>query len=152
MSHLALKPESFATDSNLLKGSLRYMQGAALRPSLTLARHLGLLVHSTRVNQLQLIPPTSYGGVLRHLSPEPNRPSPLYRGGVPVGGRGVNLPILFGHQFSHTIGSPHSRVNLFLFSSYIIPKPASNVKAIMATTKELFLLLLPSPLVRDVLL
>ena len=34
----------------------------------------------------------------------------LYIGGVPVGGRGVNLPILFGHQFSHTIGSPHSRV------------------------------------------
>ena len=63
MSHKALKPESFATDSNLLKGSLRYMQGAALRPSLTLARHLGLLVHSTRVNQLQLIPPTSYSGV-----------------------------------------------------------------------------------------
>ena len=56
----------------------------------------------------------------------------LYIGGVPVGGRGVNLPILFGHQFSHTIGSPHSRVNLFLFSSYIIPKRASNVKAIMA--------------------
>ena len=140
MSHLALKPESFATNSNLLKGSLRYMQGAAERPSLTLARHLGLLIHLTRVNQLQLIPPTSYSGVLRHLSPEPNRPSPLYRGGVPVGGRGVNLPILFGHQFSHTIGSPHSRVNLFLFSSYIIPKPASNVKAIMASTKELFLL------------
>ena len=81
MSHKALKPESFATDSNLLKGSLRYMQGAALRPSLTLARHLGLLVHLTGVNQLQLIPPTSYGGVLRHLGPEPNRPSPLYRGG-----------------------------------------------------------------------
>ena len=140
MSHLALKPESFATDSNLLKGSLRYMQGAALRPSLTLARHLGLLVLLTGVNQLQLIPPTSYGGVLRHLSPEPNRPAPLYRGGVPVGGRGVNLPILFGHQFSHTIGSPHSRVNLFLFSSYIIPKPLRKVKAIMASTKELFLL------------
>ena len=120
------------------------MQGAAQQPSLTLARHLGLLVLLTGVNQLQLIPPTSYGGVLRHLNPEPIQPSPLYRGGVPVGWRGVNLPILFGHQFSHTIGSPHSRVNLFLFSSYIIPKRASNVKAIMATTKELFLLLQPS--------
>ena len=76
MSHLALKPEALAIASNLLKGSLRYMQGAALRPSLTLARHLGLLVLSTRVNQLHLIPPTSYGGVLRHLIPEPNRPSP----------------------------------------------------------------------------
>ena len=88
MSHKALKPESFATDSNLLKGSLRYMQGAALRPSLTLARHLGLLVHLTGVNQLQLIPPTSYGGVLRHLIPEPNRPSPTGAacGGV-LGGR-----------------------------------------------------------------
>ena len=140
MSPLVLEPGVLAMTPNLLRGSLRYMQGAALRPSLTLARHLGLLVHSTRVNQLQLIPPTSYGGVLRHLSPEPNRPSPLYRGGVPVGGRGVNLPIIHGHQFSHTIGSPHSRVNLFLFSSYIIPKRASNVKAIMASTKELFLL------------
>ena len=109
MSHLALKPEALAIASNLLKGSLRYMQGAALRPSLTLARHLGLLVRLTRVNQHHLIPPTSYGGVLRHLIPEPNRPSPLYRGGVPVGGRGVNLPIIHGHQFSHTIGSPHSR-------------------------------------------
>jgi len=42
--------------------------------------------------------------------------------------------------------------SLFLFSSYIIPKRASNVKAIMATTKELFLLLQPSLLVRDGLL
>ena len=81
MSHLALRPEALAIASNLLKGSLRYMQGAAQQPSLTLARHLGLLVLLTGVNQLQLIPPTSYSGVLRHLSPEPNRPSPLYRGG-----------------------------------------------------------------------
>ena len=81
MSHKALKPEALAITSNLLKGFLRYMQGAALRPSLTLARHLGLLVHLTGVNQHRLIPPTSYGGVLRHLIPEPNRPSPLYRGG-----------------------------------------------------------------------
>ena len=81
MSHLALRPEALAIASNLLKGSLRYMQGAAEQPSLTLARHLGLLVHLTGVNQHRMIPPTSYSGVLRHLSPEPNRPSPLYRGG-----------------------------------------------------------------------
>ena len=107
MSPPVLGPEALAITSNLLKGSLRYMQGAAQQPSLTLARHLGLLVLLTGVNQLQLIPPTSFCGVLRHLSPEPNRPSPLYRGGVPVGGRGVNLPILFGHQFSHIIGILH---------------------------------------------
>ena len=38
MSHKALRPEALAITSNLLKGSLRYMQGAAQQPSLTLAR------------------------------------------------------------------------------------------------------------------
>ena len=92
MSHLALKPEALAIASNLLKGSLRYMQGAAQQPSLTLARHLGLLVLLTGVNQHRMIPPTSYSGVLRHLSPEPNRPSPLYRGGGSCRGEGCQPP------------------------------------------------------------
>ena len=121
MSHTALGPETMAIASNLLREPLRCRELLPLQPSPTCARHLGLLVLLTGANQHHVIPPASYGGVYDIYPRTQSAVTTMW--GV-LGGRAVNLPILFGHQFSHIIGSPHSRVNLFLFSTYSLPKLA----------------------------
>ena len=121
MSPPVLGPEAIAITSNLLREPLRCRELLPLQPAPTCARHLGLLVLLTGANQHRVIPPASYGGVYDIYPRTQSAVTTMW--GV-LGGRAVNLPILFGHQFSHIIGSPHSRVNLFLFSTYSLPKLA----------------------------
>ena len=84
-----------AIASNLLREPLRCRELLPLQPSPTCARHLGLLVLLTGANQHRVIPPASYGGVY-DIYPRTQSAVTLYIGGV-LGGRAVNLPILFGH-------------------------------------------------------
>ena len=74
------------------------MQGAARRPSLTYARHLGLLVHSTRANQHRFKTPHLLWWCVHRLNPR-TQSAVTYRGCLWGGsrGEGVNLPILYGH-------------------------------------------------------
>ena len=113
MSHTALGPETMAIASNLLREPLRCRELLPLQPSPTCARHLGLLVLLTGANQHHVIPPASYGGVY-DIYPRTQSAVTLYIGGV-LGGRAVNLPILFGHQFSHIIGILHKGFHFSLF-------------------------------------
>jgi hypothetical protein len=167
MSHLALRPESFATNSYLLRGSLRYMQAAA---SAALLDFCPSSRSSDSFDKGQPAPANTPH--LLRWCPLTQSPNPFSRhpciGGGSSRGEGCQPPyfsrssVLTYKAFLIQGDSESSHptqyifegdsLSLFLFSSYIIPKRASNVKAIMATTKELFLLLQPSLLALGALL